>query len=594
MNLIVKTKPFVFIIDDDDSIVDLLEFLLNNNGFKTAHAYNGESAIKQMQSEIPDLILLDVEMPGHWTGYETCIAIKKDAALKEIPVIFLSGGDNVNSKVEGFNVGGKDYIIKPFQKEELLIRINNQINLYHLQKNLQEEVENQTKNIYQSHLILTKAPFVIIYTDQDGIIQYINPAVYNVFNYLEGEVEGEQLLKLLPELNDIQYDHFRGSIDSGDLEMFADESQIKKSSDSYNYLERFMYGDIVDGDKYIIQTKSKDGSSIWTTVSIDKDNFRGQSSFTIIIHDVTKLKQKELEVIQINDGLEQTVKERTSELELAIAELNTKREELESLAKKLAKYLSPQVFNSIFTGEKEVKLETYRKKLTVFFSDIKDFTAITDSIDSESLTKLLNTYLNEMANIALKYGGTIDKFIGDAVMIFFGDPETRGEEEDALACVKMAIEMNQKIKQLQYYWKKQGITEKFQIRTGISTGFCTVGNFGSEDRLDYTIIGGNVNLASRLETLDIPGEVLVSQETYILTKDKIKYVKQSAINVKGMSHPVQTYQVIGYKDKHNVLEGWHEEEHDGFLLSIDFDKVPKETVINILRKTLSQCENKKD
>jgi class 3 adenylate cyclase len=95
------------------------------------------------------------------------------------------------------------------------------------------------------------------------------------------------------------------------------------------------------------------------------------------------------------------------------------------IAVKLAKYLSPQVYDSIFSGEKDVKIESYRKKLTVFFSDIKDFTKTTDSMESEALTGLLNEYLNEMSKIALEYGGTIDKYIGDAIMIFFGDPESR-------------------------------------------------------------------------------------------------------------------------------------------------------------------------
>jgi adenylate cyclase len=93
---------------------------------------------------------------------------------------------------------------------------------------------------------------------------------------------------------------------------------------------------------------------------------------------------------------------------------------------KLSKYLSPQVYASIFSGEKNVKIEAYRKKLTVFFSDIKGFTELTNRLEPEDLSSLLNSYLNEMSKIAVKYGGTIDKFVGDAILIFFGDPETKG------------------------------------------------------------------------------------------------------------------------------------------------------------------------
>ena len=92
-------------------------------------------------------------------------------------------------------------------------------------------------------------------------------------------------------------------------------------------------------------------------------------------------------------------------------------------------------------GKKNVKIEAYRKKLTVFFSDIKGFTEITDRLEPEVLSSLLNSYLNEMSQIALKHGGTIDKFVGDAILIFFGDPETRGVKEDAKACALMALEI---------------------------------------------------------------------------------------------------------------------------------------------------------
>ena len=90
------------------------------------------------------------------------------------------------------------------------------------------------------------------------------------------------------------------------------------------------------------------------------------------------------------------------------------------------------MYKSIFSGKKNVRIEAYRKNLTVFFSDIKDFTELTDSLEPEVLSSLLNNYLNEMSKIALKYGGTIDKFVGDAILIFFGDPETKGKKEDDL------------------------------------------------------------------------------------------------------------------------------------------------------------------
>ena len=112
---------------------------------------------------------------------------------------------------------------------------------------------------------------------------------------------------------------------------------------------------------------------------------------------------------------------------------------LQELAEKLSKYLSPQIYQSIFSGETDVTVSTNRKKLTVFFSHIKDFTATTEDLQPEDLTFILNDYFTAMSAIVREHGGTLDKFIGDAIVVFFGDPFTKGVKEDASACVRMAI-----------------------------------------------------------------------------------------------------------------------------------------------------------
>ena len=170
------------------------------------------------------------------------------------------------------------------------------------------------------------------------------------------------------------------------------------------------------------------------------------------------------------------------ELDEQKALVDEKNNMLESLSSKLSKYLAPQIYQSIFSGRQDVSLETKRKKLTVFFSDIKDFTQITEDLQAEDLASLLNEYFTEMSRIALEHGATIDKFIGDAMLMFFGDPESKGVEEDAKACVRMAIAMQRRMKDLQEDWRDRGYEHPFRMRIGINTGFCNVGNFGSNDR----------------------------------------------------------------------------------------------------------------
>jgi class 3 adenylate cyclase/PAS domain-containing protein len=236
-----------------------------------------------------------------------------------------------------------------------------------------------------------------------------------------------------------------------------------------------------------------------------------------------------------------------TELKEREANLAEKSTALEALSSKLAKYLAPQVYNSIFTGRQDVRIASQRKKLTVCFSDIAGFTETTDKLESEELTQLLNLYLTEMSKIALAHGATIDKYVGDAMVMFFGDPETRGVKEDALACVKMAIAMQKRINELAIDWRNAGIETPLRCRIGIHTGFCTVGNFGSEDRMDYTIIGGAVNLASRLEHEASPGSVLISYETFAHVNEEIECDEQGQIHVRGIAYPITTYRVVDLK-----------------------------------------------
>jgi class 3 adenylate cyclase len=275
------------------------------------------------------------------------------------------------------------------------------------------------------------------------------------------------------------------------------------------------------------------------------------------------------------------------------AELAEKSSALEQLSNQLAKYLSPQVYDSIFSGKQEVKVASNRKKLTVFFSDIADFTETADRLESEELTQLLNHYLTEMSRIALDHGATIDKYVGDAIMVFFGDPETRGVSEDALACVNMAIAMRKRMHDLQDTWRRSGIEKPLQVRMGIHTGYCTVGNFGSEDRMDYTIVGGAVNIASRLEALASSGEILVSYETFAHINDQISCEERGAIEVKGIAYPVATYQVIDtYENLGRERQHFHE-RHAHVRLDLDLDAMTSDDrgeAARVLRRALDMLD----
>jgi len=268
------------------------------------------------------------------------------------------------------------------------------------------------------------------------------------------------------------------------------------------------------------------------------------AGFAELLKEYEKLFKSSRRLMRISDRNEAELNAMAEKQRLAAEEITKKNRELEVLSGKLAKYLSPQVYKSIFSGAQEVKLESQRKKLTVFFSDIAGFTETTEKMESEDLTTVLNHYLTEMSKVALEYGATIDKYIGDAIMIFLGDPETRGVQQDALVCVKMAIAMQNRMRQLAEFWRAAGFEAPLRCRIGIHTGYCTVGNFGGEDRMDYTIIGGPVNIAARLEHEAPVGGILISYETYAHIKNEIHCEERGLIKVKGAAYPIATYEAI--------------------------------------------------
>ena len=276
-----------------------------------------------------------------------------------------------------------------------------------------------------------------------------------------------------------------------------------------------------------------------------------------------------------------------NQVKLRLAEEKNRAETLQTLSTKLSRYLSPQIYESIFSGEKDVTLGSSRKKLTIFFSDIVDFTRTTDQMESEDLTALLNNYLNEMSTIALAHGATIDKYIGDAIMIFFGDPHSEGVHEDARRCVEMALAMGRRVEELRDEWQAAGFTQPFAIRVGIHTGYCTVGNFGTENRMDYTIVGSAVNLASRIETSADPGAVCISEDTWLLVRDHFSCEPAAKLVPKGLSQAIQTYRVVDRAESSSIV--LHEE---GLDLRLDPTRL-SDSAREKLQATLQKLTDKK-
>jgi adenylate cyclase len=225
-------------------------------------------------------------------------------------------------------------------------------------------------------------------------------------------------------------------------------------------------------------------------------------------------------------------------------ELDEARKRLQRGTALIRRYVPTQLAEKILAGEHSGTNRPERRKLTLFFSDVVEFTQASDRMEPEELSELLNEYLAEMMSIANTAGATVNQFVGDGIMIFFGAPYATTDRDHALRAVRMSIAMQRRMENLGGQWFARGIQTPFRIRIGINTGRASVGDFGSEGRTTYSAIGTQTNLTARIQDQCEPGRVLISHSTWALVKGEIACEARGEIRVKGLHFPIRVYEVL--------------------------------------------------
>ena len=212
------------------------------------------------------------------------------------------------------------------------------------------------------------------------------------------------------------------------------------------------------------------------------------------------------------------------------------------------RYVSKAVVEQITSNPLQLKLGGERKEITVLFSDIRGFTSMSESMEPEAVVSILNDYLTEMTDIIHSHGGTIDKFIGDAIMAVFGAPIPY--RDHSYRAAKTALEMRDVLKKLWKKWKREG-KHTFDIGIGISSGVAIVGNIGSMRRTEYTAIGDIVNLGAKIEPLnkEFNTHILITESVYERIKHKLETVKLGKVKVSGKKHEVLLFELVGTKEQ---------------------------------------------
>jgi adenylate cyclase len=239
------------------------------------------------------------------------------------------------------------------------------------------------------------------------------------------------------------------------------------------------------------------------------------------------------EVAQLNRQLEARVEEQMAEL-VRTGELK--------------RFLPHQVAEGLLAGQLSPAEGFERRKLTLLFADMVGFTDLSDTLEPEELSEVLNEYLREMTAVAVSHRGTLDNYIGDGLMVIFGAPIFDEEAVQAWAAVQAAFEMKVRADELTAAIRERGIPADLRVRVGVNTGHCTVGVFGSDVLRAYKAVGFAVNVAARLQSEAEPGTVLAGFRTYALVKDRVRAEQREPLLLKGAARPVEAWEILGLVD----------------------------------------------
>ncbi len=469
-----NNKDVIVIVDDKPTNLGVLFDFLTDSGFKVLVAQDGESAIQKVEYAHPDLILLDVMMPGI-DGFETCRRLKANAATQDIPVIFMTALSDTVDKVKGFSLGAVDYVTKPVQQEEVLARVTTHLTLRNLQKRLQaqnlelKEAEEKYRSIFEN------ATEGIFQATAEGRYITANPALARILGYSSPEI-------LMKEITDIGKQLYVEPMRRDDL------MTLMKREDTLSDFES--------------QVKCRDGTEIWIS-----ENIRS-------VRDANgQLRYYEGSVTEITER-------KQSEVALRLAR---KRAEL------LLLNILPQPIAERLKRGQRTLAESF-EDVTVLFADLVDFTKFSAQTSPTELVELLNVIFSKFDRLAEQHGIEKIKTIGDAYMVVAGLPTPRRDHAGAIA--EMALDMQDAIAQLNLELKKS-----FRLRIGIHSGPVVAGVIGIR-KFSYDLWGDTVNIASRMESQGLPGFIQVSSTTYELLRDRYVFEERSPIQVKGKGEMV--------------------------------------------------------
>jgi PAS domain S-box-containing protein len=513
-SMVADSKPIILVVDDNVTNLNLFFDFLQVAGYQVLIAEDGKSALERLKHVKPDLILLDVMMP-ELDGFEVCDRLQKDKNTKNIPVIFMTALSSTNDIIKGFEMGAVDYLIKPVRYKEALARINNQLQICQLQKDLQAQnkqlrEENTRRMRVQDalresreryRLLAENSTDLITRQSAEGIYLYVSPACRTLLGFEVEDMVGKPFLEFFhPEAVETE-------------PLFAQPMAAWPAVSTIT-----------------CRARRKDGSYIWleTTAKIVRDDKTGLIvEVTAVSRNVTERKEAEDALQEAHHQLEIRVQERTAEL----AKTNVAFGRF--VPHEFLRYLGKDSILDVSLGDQ------VQGQITILCSDIRAFTTLSETMSPQESFSFLNDYLGHVSPIIRHYHGFIDKYMGDAVMALFPEKPEHGLQ----AAIAMRQEMTRFNQQLQERGRQPVITG-----TSVHTGSCMLGIIGEAERMESTVIADAVNLAFRLEGLTkmYGASIVMSQDTLFNLNSPTQYQFRflDRVRVRGKREAVSVFEVF--------------------------------------------------
>ena len=510
----------ILVVDDTAFNRQLLARLLRGIGHEPFEAEDGRQALERLRNaaEPPiDVILLDIVMP-EMDGYEVLAALRDDAALRHLPVIVISGVDELDSVVRCLEMGAADYLPKTVNPAILEARIASSLARKRLHDAEREAVDRQSAS-NEVLAIMSRSAFdlqVVL----DAVVRAavrLCRADYGVAYVLDG-------------------DGYRVAASAGgtpELDAWEREHAISPGRDSVvgrvALLGEGIQIDDVLADREYHPTPGQQVGGYRTILGVPIQQDR-------MVSGVLALTRNEVNPFADPERALATGFAEQAAVGVANARL---LETIERQRGQLARFLSPQVASLVSSPDGEALLAGHRREITAMFCDLRNFTTFSETAEPEEVLGFLRRYHATVGGLVVEHEGTLEHFAGDGLMVFFNDPELQADH--AARAVRLAVAIRERFIEISEEWRRRG--HVLQVGIGLATGYATMGRIGFEGRYDYGGVGNAIILASRLSSEAAAGEILISQRTFAAVDGAVPAEAAGERMLKGFSRPMPVFAV---------------------------------------------------